>query len=1160
MATLESLKAALRQKATGAASKQDLSEAQYRDGYDVLVQGSGRQTYEEFIVPQLTQVLGPLFDERGSVAVLEVGPGPKSVLGHLPCSMRRKIGRYAAYEPNGLFADHLGEWLCPIAASDAGERPMPRVGDCCTPDVRRFPFGPQSPADSTDKESFDVVLFCHSMYGMKPRHHYLERALTEFLTKRGVLLVFHREGPLRLDGLVCRRVASFPTGVARVDDDDETLDRLSRFVAGLDVDGATRAEWREVCRAMGRRGDATPGHLAFGAPEVMLVFDRNALALRTLTGQVPRLQGDRKTKSWEARSCLPAAIVRPTEIRHVQLCVRWALGHGVSLTVIGGGHSAHCLRPNVVAVDMSAFSEVHVLVPAEDGECPGPTRESDRLVVVEAGCSTGHVIRKTMEAGLTVPLGSRPSVGAGLWLQGGIGHLARLHGLACDAIVGAVLVSVKSGQVLCVGEVPRQYRPAGSVRPNEHLDMLWALKGAGSNFGIVMSVVFQAQPAPAYSVRHWALPVARRSEAQSRLGQLGERATSLSRHCSADLYLYRENDQLTVGVTRIGVSSDGPLSTMDAPEFADLGPEQDVQTVDGVELFETEMYMSRMNGGHGGGKTSSFKRCLFLKDIGADPVASLLVAAMETCPSPLCYLHLLQGGGKVGDVDAKDTAFGCRDWDYACVITGVWPRDQDGKEVARSVVRWVYRVAHELLPFGRGAYAADLGPDPRDSALASMAFGPHRSRLAWLKYALDPQNVLPYACPLPKVGAGPKVVILVTGDSGAGKDYCANVWASLLNERGIPAHAVSISDATKRDYATATGASLGRLLGDRLYKEQHREALGAFFQRQVQQNPNLPHEHFLDLLPSPDDDPGVLFITGMRDEAPVATLAPLRPDCRFFDIRVEASKETRRSRRGLLEGGATDHAGKDATKSPLDGDGQPNAMDTGYRPSFVLRNDSAGREAAWRFAEARLLPLLRENPSRLYQMVRTVPDFPRPGLAFRHVLNIAQHPGGLPLCADQLARQFRGDWGRVDAVAGCEAGGFVFAAALAARADVPLALIRQAGKLAPPTASTEKPPSFISSVMSRGGGGPAARGAEKTFEMDLGVLRAGASVVVVDDVLATGRTLCAVLQLLEKAGVGAENVSILVVAEFPVHRGRERLRKGGYGRAHVHSLLVFDGA
>lgn len=66
--------------------------------------------------------------------------------------------------------------------------------------------------------------------------------------------------------------------------------------------------------------------------------------------------------------------------------------------------------------------------------------------------------------------------------------------------------------------------------------------------------------------------------------------------------------------------------------------------------------------------------------------------------------------------------------------------------------------------------------------------------------------------------------------------------------------------------------------------------------------------------------------------------------------------------------------------------------------------------------------------------------------------------------------------------------------------------------------------------------------------------------MVIDDTLASGETLCAVLQVLKVAGVIIENVSVSVVAEFPMHRGREMLRKRGFSKVSVRSLLVFNGA
>lgn len=1153
MATLESLKQALRQKAKATASspKQPLSDKQYSAGFDVLVRGSGWLTYQDFIIPQLSQLLAPLFNSHIHISALEIGPGPKSLLGYLPGRLRRKVRKYTAFEPNGLFATRLEEWLCSTAET---ESPLPCLE--IPPTIHRIPFVLSGTSAGTrdNDEKYDIILFCHSMYNMKPKHRFIERAL-EMLVERpqgGMVAVFHRDGALHLDGLVCHQTASFPTAVVSVANDDEVLDCFAPFIAGftiqdVDVDKAIRVDWRKVCRALGRREEAHPDHLLFSSPNVMATFTQHAITLPELTAQVPLMKGDKTIKNREARLHHPASIIRPTEVRHVQQCVRWALKHGVSLAVVGGGHSGHCLRPNVVSVDMGAFDQVHILTVGEDGGDFGS--DSGFLVVAEAGCRTGDIIRKTVAAGVTVPLGARPSVGAGLWLQGGIGHLARLHGLACDAIVGAVVVSVDSSQVFCVGCVPSQYRPVGAVRPENESDLLWAMKGAGTNFGIVVSVTFKSYAAPIYLTRNWVVPLSDNLEARLKLSDFDKLvARKLHWNCSADAYLYWDAGQLHLGVTMFESSTTrlNFATPTPTPVAAIWGPEDDFKAVDGVGLFETEMYVSGMHGGHGGGKTSSFKRCLFLKCIGEANVAERLVAAVETCPSPLCYLHLLQGGGAVGVVAVDATAFGCRDWDFACVITGVWPRDQDGTEAARSAVRWVYNVAGDLLSLSSGAYGADLGPDPRDAALAAKAFGPNRQRLAGLKHSLDPRNVLAYACPLSKAPMEQKLIILVTGESCAGKDYSADVWVSVFirsTHRNLTARAVSISDAIKREYAAATGVDLGRLLRDRAYKEQHRPALTTFFQGQVRQRPRLLEEHFLNVVYGAVDV-DVLLITGMREEAPVTALSHLVPDSRLIEVYVQSSEQTRRIRRGCQGG---DGNGDDNKDSNISGS---NLTTLDYRPSLIFDNETTGNEAAKMFAEHYLLPFVHKDLQQLAQMVRQVPNFPCPGIEFRHVLGISQQPGGLVLCTYLLQTHFTGDWVKVDAVACCEAGGFVYASALASRVDVPLVLIREAGKLPPPTVSVIKPSSHISSLASN-------NSKEKRIEMERDVVPRGASVVVVDDVLSTGETLCAVLQLLDEAGISAEDVSIMVVAEFPVQRGRELLRQRGFGKINIQSLLIF---
>jgi hypothetical protein len=133
-----------------------------------------------------------------------------------------------------------------------------------------------------------------------------------------------------------------------------------------------------------------------------------------------------------------------------------------------------------------------------------------------------------------------------------------------------------------------------------------------------------------------------------------------------------------------------------------VGQEDTSKAVDGFELFDTELYVSGVHSGHGGGKALLFKRYLFSDYIGAANIAAILMASVEARPSPLCYLHLLQGEEAVGDVATDATAFGCRDWEFACVITCIWPCDQDRSDAACAVVRWVHNVVGDLLPLSTG--------------------------------------------------------------------------------------------------------------------------------------------------------------------------------------------------------------------------------------------------------------------------------------------------------------------------------------------------------------------------------------------------------------------------------------------------------------------------
>jgi hypothetical protein len=112
MATLEYLKRALFEEARKVSSStRSLSDSEYSAGFDILLRGPGQKTYQDFITPELSYLLAPLQSSASLISVLEIGPGPRSVIGGLPISLRGKIGRYTAYEPNTVFAMKLEEWF-----------------------------------------------------------------------------------------------------------------------------------------------------------------------------------------------------------------------------------------------------------------------------------------------------------------------------------------------------------------------------------------------------------------------------------------------------------------------------------------------------------------------------------------------------------------------------------------------------------------------------------------------------------------------------------------------------------------------------------------------------------------------------------------------------------------------------------------------------------------------------------------------------------------------------------------------------------------------------------------------------------------------------------------------------------------------------------------
>ena len=171
---------------------------------------------------------------------------------------------------------------------------------------------------------------------------------------------------------------------------------------------------------------------------------------------------------------------------------------------------------------------------------------------------------------------------------------------------------------------------------------------------------------------------------------------------------------------------------------------------------------------------------------------------------------------------------------------------------------------------------------------------------------------------------------------------------------------------------------------------------------------------------------------------------------------------------------------------------------------------------------------------KIEDYVRSIPDFPEPGIIFRDITSILQDADGLKLAIDSMQECLKDT--EVDVIVGTESRGFMFGVPIAYNLHKPFVPVRKKGKLPCETVSRSYDLEYGSA----------------TIEMHRDSIKPGQKVAVIDDLIATGGTVEAAVKLIEE--LGGEVVKIVFLMELAGLKGREKL--AGYD---VASVIRYEG-
>ncbi len=399
----------------------------------------------------------------------------------------------------------------------------------------------------------------------------------------------------------------------------------------------------------------------------------------------------------------PLAIVRCIDPDDVLAAIAFAVENRIAVAVRGGAHNiaGNATCDNGLVIDLSPMKNVEIDRYSRRGRAGG-------------GVLWGEFDAATQKVGLATNGGLMPSTGvAGFTLGGGLGHLMRSYGLACDNLLSADVVTADG----------RRLR--ASAEQND--DLLWAIRGGGGNFGIVTSFEFQL---------HDVGPDLLGGRLIYRLGDAPDVLRFYREFMAGapdNLIVYASLSTGPDGEPRVGFRpvfngpvTEGqsllkPLRHFGAPVLDDIQPRP---YVDIQKIVEPMFPPGRLN----------YWKANFVDDL-SDELVDILVATYRRVPSRYSNIALEPMGGAIARVPDTATAFHHRTHAFSLLLLGGWLEAEE----TEANVAWVRELWDLTRPLSSSAvYVNYLGTEG-DSRIRD-AYGPNHARLSEIKRKYDPGN------------------------------------------------------------------------------------------------------------------------------------------------------------------------------------------------------------------------------------------------------------------------------------------------------------------------------------------------------------------------------------------------------------------------------------